>query len=163
MGKILPEQVLTAELMQKIVHTLAEPINAHITKVKVTGVQLCEFNQTKVPEQESKSSQTSKCDEPWNDLTTRKQRALLLAGVELAEGFLDQLRKQTSMNDNAALPCCLDEVLSAVCAAPWDSVCAGRRKTESSRPFGRCGPSPLGSRHQGLGNCRIRLQYGYRY
>ena len=132
--------------MQKFVDTLAEPINSHIKQGKVTGVQLREFNQTKVPTEESISSQTSKCEEPWNGLTTRKPRALLLAGVDLAKGFLDQLQEQTSMNGYAApwLRCCIDEVLSAVCAAPWGSVCAGRRKTESSRPFGGCGPPPFG-------------------
>ncbi len=105
MGNILPEQVLTAELMQKNVDTLAEPINTHIKQGKVTGVQLREFNQTKVPTQESISSQTSKCDEQWNDLTTRKQRALLLAGVELAKGYLDQLQVSPRANEHEQRCC----------------------------------------------------------
>ena len=40
MGKLLPQQVLTAELLQKIIDKVAEPVNAHKERGALTGVEL---------------------------------------------------------------------------------------------------------------------------
>ena len=60
------------------------------------------------------SETKSKCEEPWNDLSTRKQRALLLEGVEITRAFLVQLKELMQMNNDEGEPCGYDEVLQAV-------------------------------------------------
>ena len=56
----------------------------------------------------------SNCEEPWNDLSTRKQRALLLEGVEITRAFLVRLKELMQMNNDEGEPCSYDEVLQAV-------------------------------------------------
>ena len=117
MGNILPEQVRTAELMQKIVDTLAEPINTH------QAVQLREFNRTKVPTEESISSQTSKCEEPWNDCTTRKERALRYLILDQGSPGRKRLDTWTICNQNEE-----DKLVSKEAAlfhGAWDARAAG--------------------------------------
>ena len=121
---------------------LAEPIYSKHGK----GVQLCEFNkETQLTHKETQQTATtgtvSKCKEPWNDLTTRKQRALLLEGVEIIKSFLVQLKARMQMNNNEGEPCRYYEVLQAV--LHHGSACArGEKKanrldiSEDSVPSG---------------------------
>jgi hypothetical protein len=113
MGNILPEQKLTTEILQKIIDKLAEPVNSNVRR-GTTGVRLREFNKKQEVTEKSISSETPECEEPWNELTTRKQRALLLAGVVLTQQFLDQLRDIMKMVRDDGEHCTLDEVFLAV-------------------------------------------------
>ena len=87
------------------------------------------------------SETKSKCEEPWNNLSTRKQRALLLEGVEITRAFLVQLKELMQRNNDEVEPCCYDEVLQAV--LHYGSACArGEKKanrldiSEDSVPSG---------------------------
>ena len=139
-GNLLPEQVLTTELLQKIVDIQAEPIYSKHCK----GLQLREFNKETQPthkEMQPTSETMSNCEEPWNDLSTRKQRALLLEGIEITRAFLVQLKELMQMNNDEGEPCGYGEVLQAV--LHYGSACArGEKKanrldiSEDSVPSG---------------------------
>lgn len=80
----------------------------------ITVAQIQQGNTADSQGMQPTSETKSKCEEPWNDLSTRKQRALLLEGVEITRAFLVQLKELMQMNNDEGEPCGYDEVLQAV-------------------------------------------------